>query len=114
MDLEVLKTYLQNYFNSVLNTRYSKITEEKGMGPIEFTLYDIIKGSYQPPIFHIFLDSVPMMKKSHTNKPWAIMFMSSVEDDIKNFMKALSINFPIKIHWNKRPIFKNATLSADY
>lgn len=114
MDSELIKGYLQNYLDSVLSSRYSKKIEDKELGPIQFTVHDVIKGSYQPPILHVFLDSEPMMKKSHTNKPWVVMFMKSVEDDIKNFMKALSINFPIKIHWNKRPIFNNATLSADH
>jgi hypothetical protein len=113
MEIESIKKYLQNYFNFVLNERYSKRREERGLSPIEFQVYDIIKGSYQPPIIHVFLDSEPEMKKSLANKPWASMFMNEVERDIENFMKSVSIEFKIKVHWNKRPIFNNETLSTD-
>lgn len=113
MDLEKIKGFLQNYLDTVINSRYTEITEKRGFGPIQFSVHDILKGSYQPPMIHIFLDSEPIIKKSSSNKPWAVMFMGNVERDIQDFMKALSVNFKIKIHWNKRPIFKNATLSAD-
>ena len=114
MSLEKIKEFLQNYLDTVLNSRYSEITEERGFGPIEFTVHDVVMGSYQPPIIHVFLDSEPVMKKSSSNKPWAVMLMGNVDKDIQDFMKALSINFKIKVHWNKRPIFDNETLSADY
>jgi len=107
MKLESIKKYLQNYLDSVLNERYSKKREQNGLGPIEFQVYDIIKGSYQPPIIHVFLDSNPEMKKGLDNKPLDSMFMNEVERDIQNFMKSVSITFKIKVHWNKRPVFKN-------
>ena len=110
MKIESIKKYLQNYLDSVLNERYSKKREERGLSPIEFQVYDIVKGSYQPPIINVFLDSEPEMKRSFANKPWAKMFMNEVEKDIENFMKSVSIRFKIKVHWNKRPIFKNDSL----
>jgi len=113
MEKESIKKYLQNYLDFVLNERYSQKREELGFGPIKFEVHDIIKGSFQPPMIHVFLDSEPMMKKSAANKPWASMLMKEVERDIENFIKSLSISFKIKIHWNKRPILNNATLSED-
>jgi hypothetical protein len=110
MEIELVKKYLQNYLDFVLNERYTKKKKALGFSPIEFRVHDIIKGSYQPPMIHVFLDSEPEMKRSMANKPWATMFMNEVERDIENFMSSISIPYKIKVHWNKRPIFKNETL----
>jgi hypothetical protein len=58
MNIEYLKSYLQNYLDDVIipyiNGQLSSYEET-----IKMNLYDIVKGSYQPPIYHIFIDVVP-------------------------------------------------------
>ena len=114
MNLELIKRYLQNYLDSVVTPRVNKKRENEGFEPVSFSVHSVLKGSFQPPIIHIFLDSEPMIKKSISLKPHAVMMMSEVEHDIADFLKYLSINYKTKVHWNKRPIFNNETLSADH
>jgi len=114
MDLERLKEFLQNYINTVVEPKIREKRESEGFEPVEFQVNQILKGSYQPPIIHVFMDTEPIIKKTFGLKPHASMLLSSVEKDIINFFRIFSINLNVKVHWNKRPIFNNETLSADY
>jgi hypothetical protein len=64
-------------------------------------VFQVLKGSYQPPIYHIFIDIEPNWDGSYRKK---------IENDITDFMKIFSINNKIKIHWNKRPASKDSEL----
>lgn len=100
MNLNKLKEYLQNYLNEVIIPHANKTLESDGIEPIisEIEVFQVLKGSYQPPIYHIFLDVEPhdILKTS----------LKKVEEGVDGFMK-IFYPFKTKIHWNKRPIFKN-------
>jgi hypothetical protein len=113
MKTEKIQEYLQSYLDSVIKPRVDKTRNEMGMGPITFTVNQIVKGSYQPPIYHIFLDTEPEIKKSRNLKPHASFMLQGVQKDIQDFFKMFSMNFPTKVHWNKRPIFKNDTIYTE-
>jgi hypothetical protein len=110
MDYDRLKDFLQTYLNTVVSPAVNKKREQMGFESIEFSVYKILKGSYQPPIIHVFLHTEPEIKKSQSLKAHAVMMMSKVEKDIDSFFKVFSLNFKIKVHWNQMPIFKNDTI----
>jgi hypothetical protein len=89
MNLDRIKEYLGNYLNSVLIPKIN--TDE----PISMNVNDVLKGSYQPPIYHVFIDIEPHDTLKSTLK--------QTESDIADFFKIFSINNRIKVHWNKRP-----------
>ena len=99
MKSEKLKNYLQSYFDSVIKPRVDRTRNELGFDPVDFTVHDVVKGSYQPPIYHAFIDMEPNWEGSYRKK---------IENDISDFMKILSINNKLKVHWNKRPSFKGS------
>jgi hypothetical protein len=96
MNLERIKEYLENYLNSVLIPKIN--TDE----PISMNVIDVLKGSYQPPIYHVFINIEPHDTLKSTLK--------QTESDIADFFKIFSINSKVKVHWNKRPIFKDNNL----
>ena len=112
MNLERIKGFLQNYLDTVVSPGVNQRREKSGLEPFEFTVFDILKGSYQPPIIHVFLDTEPQIKKSSSLKPHAVMMLGEVEKDISGFFKVFSINYKVKVHWNQKPIFKNDTLHS--
>jgi hypothetical protein len=97
MNPDKIKEYLRHYLSSVIVPNINK--DFSSDEPISMNVIDVLKGSYQPPIYHVFIDIEPhdilksLLKKS--------------EVDISDFFKIFSINSKIKVHWNKRPIFKN-------
>jgi len=103
MNLEKIKEYLQNYLNDVIlpniNRLQKILTDDSLVEPITMNVTDVLKGSYQPPIYHVFIQIEPhdtlksLLKKSET--------------DIADFFKLFSINNKIKVHWNKSPAFKD-------
>jgi hypothetical protein len=97
MNLDKIKEYLQNYVNSVLVPNIN--ANESLVEPITMNVSDVLKGSYQPPIYHVFIQVEPhdILKSS----------LKKSEEDIGNFFKVFSINNRIKVHWNKSPAFKN-------
>ena len=109
MKLEKLKGYLKNYLDTVITPRF---LEEPNDDEIEsFTVYDVVKGSYQPPIIHIFIDSIPV--KNHTSNSTKLK-LRQVETDVKDFIKMFSVKPPVKVHLNKRPLFeKGKSYSVD-
>jgi hypothetical protein len=113
MELEKLKKYLQSYLDSVVKPKVDENRMKMGLSPIDFTVNSILKGSYQPPIYHIFLDTEPVIEKSRNLKPHASFMLQEIQKDVQDFFKMFSINFPTKVHWNKRPIFKNDTLYTE-
>lgn len=113
MNPENLKEYLQYYLDSIVTPKVNEKRNELGISEIKFDVYQIVKGSFEPLRYHIFLDTEPQIKKKSGLKPHVIMMMDGVQKDINNFFKVLSINSPTKVHWNKRPIFKNDTLHTE-
>lgn len=103
MNLDLAKRYLQNYLDSILGPRVNELRKSEGLEPVSFSVDAILKGSYQPPIIHIFLGSDPVVRKKTGLKPHAILMMSKIDKDISDFMKMLSIDYRIKVHWNQTP-----------
>jgi hypothetical protein len=101
MNLEKIKNYLQVYLDDVISPKINKELVGEEDDPIKMDVFQVLKGSYQPPIYHIFIDIEPNWDGSYRKK---------IENDITDFMKILSINNKIKIHWNKRPASKDSEL----
>lgn len=101
MNLDKIKEYLQNYLNTVVipNLNQDRVDEDK----VSLNVFQVVKGSYQPPIYHVFIDVDP----PHTLRA----DLRSLEGNISDFFKIFSVNNKIKVHWNKRPIFKEGSLS---
>lgn len=101
MELSKVKEYLQNYLDSVAIPRFLDEPNEDGIQ--NFEVHDVLKGSYQPPIIHVFLDTVPNVNRpSDTTK----VKLRQLEKDIEGFMRMLSFKNPVRTHLNKIPIFK--------
>jgi hypothetical protein len=103
MNLEKIKSYLQVYLDDVISPKINKELVGEEDEPIKMDVFQVLKGSYQPPIYHIFIDIEPNWDGSYRKK---------IENDITDFMKIFSINNKIKIHWNKRPASKDSELHA--
>ena len=103
MNLDKITIYLQNYLDSIVIPRVNdEFSSEENNVPIKMEVHKILKGSYQPPIYHVFIDvEPPSTLKSSLKK---------AESDIADFFKIFSINNRIKVHWNKRPMFKDGSL----
>jgi hypothetical protein len=101
MNLEKIKNYLQVYLDDVISPNINKELVGEEDEPIKMNVFQVLKGSYQPPIYHIFIDIEPNWDGSYRKK---------IENDITDFMKIFSINNKIKIHWNKRPASKDSEL----
>ena len=99
MDLEKIKDYLENYLNDVILPNIN--TDESLFEPIIMNVTDVLKGSYQPPIYHVFIQVEPhdILKSS----------LKKTEENIADFFKVFSINNRIKVHWNKSPALKDST-----
>ena len=102
MNLEKIKNYLQVYLDDVISPKINKELVGEEDEPIKMDVFQVLKGSYQPPIYHIFIDIEPNWDGSYRKK---------IENDITDFFKIFSINNKIKVHWNKRPAFKDSELS---
>ena len=99
MDTNKIEKYLQAYIDNVIVPKANKeLASEENDEPIKMKVFQVLKGSYQPPIYHVFIDMEPNWQGSYTKK---------IEGDIIDFMKILSIPYRIKIYWNKRPSFKD-------
>lgn len=96
MDLDKIKDYLQTYLDNVITPDINRELVGEEDEPITLTVYALRKGSYQPPIYHVFID---------INPNWNGSILKKVEKNIEDFMKIFSIKNKIKIHWNKRPLF---------
>ena len=92
MNLEKIKNYLQVYLDDVISPKINKeLASEENDELIKMEVFQVLKGSYQPPIYHIFIDIEPNWEGSYRKK---------MENDISDFMKIFSINNKIKVHWN--------------
>jgi hypothetical protein len=100
MNIEKLKKYLQQYLDSVVTPRFLQDPNEDGIE--SFSVHDILKGSYTPPIIHVFLDSVPIINHPSNSTKTKLR---QVERDIHEFIKMFAISNPVKVHLNKRPTF---------
>jgi len=94
MDFERIKGFLQDYLDTVVLPTSNAEREE----PITLDVKHIIKGSYQPPIIHVFINVEPHWTPR--------MSLGGIEKDISNFFQIFSIKFRVKIHWNKSPNMK--------
>ena len=102
MDTDKIEKYLQAYIDNVIVPKANKeLASEENDEPIKMKVFQVLKGSYQPPIYHAFIDIEPNWEGSYRKK---------IENDISDFMKILSINNKIKVHWNKRPALKDSEL----
>lgn len=113
MDLEKLKEYLQNYLDTVVSLKVNEKRNLIDLPEIKFDVFQVLKGSYQPPMFHVFLDTEPEIRKKSGLKPHTIMMMDGIKKDIEDFLKIFSINNKVIVHWNKRPIFKDGTIHTE-
>lgn len=96
MNLDLIKDYLEKYLEDVI---VPNINREHAFGAktITMKLNAIRSGSYQPPIFHLFIDvEPPETLKSELKKS---------ETDLTDFLRIFSINNRVKVHWNKLPAF---------
>lgn len=103
MNPDKIKEYLQTYLDNVIIPKINKeFPSEENDEPVKMQVYRILKGSYQPPIYHVFIDVEPpsTLKSS----------LKRSEKDIDDFFKIFSIVNKIKVHWNKRPAFKGSDL----
>lgn len=94
MEFDRIKEFLQDYLDTVVLPASNSERSE----PLTMDVKSILKGSYQPPIIHVFIDVEPHWTPR--------MSLSGIEKDISNFFKIFSINFRVKIHWNKSPNLK--------
>ena len=99
MDTDKIEKYLQAYIDNVIVPKANKeLASEENDEPIKIEVFQVLKGSYQPPIYHAFIDIEPNWEGSYRKK---------IENDISDFMKILSIPNKLKVHWNKRPALKD-------
>jgi hypothetical protein len=99
MDTNKIEKYLQAYIDNVIVPKANKeLASEENDEPIKMGVFQVLKGSYQPPIYHAFIDIEPNWEGSYRKK---------IENDISDFMKILSIPNKLKVHWNKRPTLKD-------
>jgi hypothetical protein len=99
MDTDKIEKYLQAYIDNVIVPKANKeLASEENDEPIKIGVFQVLKGSYQPPIYHAFIDIEPNWEGSYRKK---------IENDISDFMKILSIPNKLKVHWNKRPALKD-------
>ena len=94
MEFDRIKEFLQDYLDTVV----LPVSNAERNEPLTMNVKSILKGSYQPPIIHVFIDVEPHWTPR--------MSLSGIERDISNFFKVFSINFRVKIHWNKSPNLK--------
>ena len=99
MDSDKIEKYLQAYIDTAIVPKINKeLASEENDKLTKMKVFQDLKGSYQPPIYHVFIDIEPN---------WEI-YRKKTENYISDFMKILSIPYRIKIHWNKRPSIKDS------
>jgi hypothetical protein len=94
MEFDRIKQFLQDYLDTVV----LPVSNSERSEPLTMDVKSILKGSYQPPIIHVFINVEPHWTPR--------MSLSGIERDISNFFKVFSINSKVKIHWNKSPNLK--------
>lgn len=99
MKIEKLKKYLQHYLDSVVTPRFKQGENQDNIESLQ--VIDILKGSYHPPIIHVFLHSVPIV--NHPSKNTKSQFRI-VERDTTDFIKMFGITNPIRVFMNRTPI----------
>ena len=108
MKIEKIKNYLEHYLDSVITPRFKEGENEDNIE--SFQLIDILKGSYQPPIVHVFLHSIPVT--NHPSKATKSQFRQ-VEKDVIDFIKMFGITNPVRVHMNKTPTIPKGKTRAE-
>jgi hypothetical protein len=99
MDSDKIEKYLQAYIDTAIVPKINKeLASEENDKLTKMKVFQVLKGSYQPPIYHVFIDIEPNWES----------YRKKTEIYISDFMKILSIPYRIKIHWNKRPSIKDS------
>lgn len=99
MDSDKIEKYLQSYIDTAIVPKINKeLASEENDKLTKMKVFQVLKGSYQPPIYHVFIDIEPNWES----------YRKKTEIYISDFMKILSIPYRIKIHWNKRPSIKDS------
>ena len=99
MDSDKIEKYLQAYIDNAIIPKINKeLASEENDKLTKMKVFQVLKGSYQPPIYHVFIDIEPNWES----------YRKKTEIYISDFMKILSIPYRIKIHWNKRPSIKDS------
>ena len=99
MDSDKIEKYLQAYIDTAIVPKINKeLDSEENDKLTKMKVFQVLKGSYQPPIYHVFIDIEPNWES----------YRKKTEIYISDFMKILSIPYRIKIHWNKRPSIKDS------
>lgn len=99
MNREQIKNYLQTYLDTIIVPNIDNPPKEDQIDSL--VVHDVLKGSYQPPIIHVFIDTVPIINEKRTSNHRRLRKM---DKDIKDFFNYLSIQNKIKVNWNTRPI----------
>lgn len=94
--------------DSVVTPRFKKEDNEQGIE--SFQLIDILKGSFQPPIVHVFLHTIPVT--NYPSKKTKTKFRE-VEKDVIEFIKMFGITNPVRVHMNKIPSFPEGKTRAE-
>lgn len=98
MNKEQIKNYLQTYLDTIITPTIENLMDED---PIDFlVVHDVIKGSFQPPVIHVFIDTNPIINEKKASN---YRKLRKLDKDIEDFFNYLTIKNKIKIHWNKRP-----------
>ena len=99
MDSDKIEKYLQAYIDTAIVPKINKeLASEENDKLTKMKVFQVLKGSYQPPIYHVFIDIEPNWES----------YRKKTEIYISDFMKILSIPYRIKIYWNKRPSIKDS------
>jgi hypothetical protein len=107
MNIEKLKKYLQHYLDSVILPRFQEVKNEDKIESLQ--VFEILKGSYQPPIVHVFLYTTPSY---HPNNRTKSQF-KKLEKDIEDFIRMFGITNPTKVHINKAPVYPKGSRAEE-
>lgn len=97
MEIEIIKKYLKNYLENVINPRFTKTKNKDNIESLE--LYDVQMDSNNR--IRVFIDTNPVVNNPFTS---TIIKLEEVKDDVENFLRMLSVMNPV-VHYNQRPLF---------
>lgn len=104
MNLEKIKRYLQIYFDTILNNKFVENSEG-----IKLTIHDIVEVNGKLPNLFLFIDTEPEIISTSWDIPNRVD--KKLEKEILDFLNMLSIPNPIRIYWDRRPVFKTTGIT---